>query len=103
MSHYPFKNSWMKLCHCLATDKIYKSIPDGIQYLQNKSCCVLVVALVLSRFKQVLQMSEHERSQIVKFEVALSYKNYLNGLRHFTTFSATGGGGNVIPYPIKQC
>ena len=25
-------------------------------------------------------MSEHERSQIVKFEVALSYKNYLNGL-----------------------
>ena len=24
-------------------------------------------------------MSEHERSQIVKFEVASSYKNYLNG------------------------
>ena len=50
-------------------------------------------------------MSEHERSQIVKFEVALSYKNYLNGLvvnptaygilRLSQLQGRRGGGGNL--------
>ena len=57
-------------------------------------------------------MSEHERSHIVKFKVALSYKNYLNGLVVNPTAYGIlrlsqlqgrrwGGGGGIYPIPQK--
>ena len=53
-------------------------------------------------------MSEHERSQIVKFEVALSYKNYLNGLvvnpaayGILRLSQLQGRGAEIYPVPQK--